>query len=133
MPLVLHSQASKRTMEPTKLIKTEWSKGPLRVCHLAICFNESVRTIRDTPTHRRWPLMVLKRTLCISKWWKANATMGSGTQPWSKANATIRCKIQPWGAKLWEGASESGEKWPLKFDLGACLYKGNGMSHCWAT
>ena len=44
------------------MIKTGWSKSPLRVCLRAVYFDESVRTVRDAPTHRRGPLMVLKRT-----------------------------------------------------------------------
>ena len=36
-------------------------KSPLRNCFKAVCFNVFVRTVRDTPTRRKRPLVVLRR------------------------------------------------------------------------
>ena len=70
------------------------------MCRQAVCFDESVKTVRDTPTHRRWPLVplvVLKRTFCISKWWKRKMQPREvGLSLSGKVNATKRCRIQPW-------------------------------------
>ena len=45
-----------------RMVKTGWFLGALCVCHQAVCFDKSVRIVRDTPIRRRRPLMVLKRT-----------------------------------------------------------------------
>ena len=77
--LALCSRANERENWQLKL--TQALALHSRVCCPAICFDKSIKTIRDTPIHRRRPLMVHKRTfLHIYVVEKANATTRSGTR-----------------------------------------------------
>ena len=78
------------------MFKTGWSQGQFRVCRLAVCFDESIKTARDTPTCRRGPLMVLKITfLHIYVAEKVNLLLEVGHSLSGKVNATTRRRIRP--------------------------------------
>ena len=70
-------------------------------CRPAVCFGESIKTAKDTPTRRRWPLvslLALKRTFLniiaggrrriYRKKWDLSLN--------GKVNATTKCSIRPW-------------------------------------
>ena len=73
---------------------------PLRVCCPTVCFDESIKTVRDTLTCRKWPLVplwILKRTfLHIYVMEKANLPLEVGLSLSGKMNATTRRRIRPW-------------------------------------
>ena len=81
------------------MFKTGWSLSLLRVCRPAVCFDESIKTVRDTQIRRR-PLvllMVLKRTfLHIYVMEKANLPREVRLSLSGKVNETTRRRIRPW-------------------------------------
>ena len=52
LPYLGATKPSERIRKPTEMVKTGWPYCPLHVCHQAVCFDEFLKTVRDTPTLR---------------------------------------------------------------------------------
>ena len=52
LPCLSVAKLSEQAEKTTEVIKTGWSLCPFCVCLQTVCFDEFVRTVRDTPTLR---------------------------------------------------------------------------------